>query len=95
MSSTHLNARPDDKNRTFQVVGFCRVRPDNFREDNPSGCSAMSGCRMSAIYKSVGEYAPHIIKRRRVTHLRDNRWNFLSGMTRQRLLYRFTLTHTL
>jgi len=87
VSSTHLKARPDVKNRTLGVVEFCRVRPDNSGADNPFECSLMSDCRVSGVYKSVGEYAPNIIKRRRVTHLRDNRSGILSGMTRQRLVY--------
>jgi hypothetical protein len=40
------------KNRTFQVVGSCRVRPDNFGADNAFAFSETSGCRVS-VYTRV------------------------------------------
>lgn len=87
MILTHIKARPDDKNRTFQVVGSCRVRPDNFGADNAFAFIEMSGCRVSVYTRVWVDVCSILLKEEGLLTFAIYGVCFLSGMTRQRLLY--------
>jgi hypothetical protein len=83
MSFTHIKARPDDKNTTFQVVRSRRVRPDNFGADNPFGYSETSGCRVSVCIRVWVNVCCIFLKKKSYSR-RDIWGRFLCrGMTRQ------------